>query len=136
VNVHVSAKNDAGGIVFLHDVKEGPANQSYGIAVAKLAGVPERVIRRAKRLLSQLEEQRSVTAAAQPDLFNAPAPAEEPAPDPAAAADPRLEESAQLAQALAALEADDLTPREALKKLYELKDAAGAIWKNYYQNQS
>ena len=136
VNVHVSAKNDAGGIVFLHDVKEGPANQSYGIAVAKLAGVPERVIRRAKRLLSQLEEQRSVTAAAQPDLFNAPAPAEESAPAPAAAADPRLEESAQLAQALAALEADDLTPREALKKLYELKDAAGAIWKNHYQNQS
>ncbi len=128
VNVHVSAKNDASGIVFLHDVKEGPASQSYGIAVARLAGVPDRVIRRAKRLLARLEEQRTVTASAQPDLFNSPAPVSEPAPEPAAPADPRLEESAQLAQSLAALDADDLTPREALKKLYELKDAAHAIW--------
>lgn len=125
VNVHVSAKNDAGGIVFLHDVKEGPASQSYGIAVARLAGVPERVIRHAKRLLAQLEATRSATA--QPDLFSLAATLPEPEPE-LVEIDPRLEKSADFVKALADLDADDLSPREALKRLYELKDAAQILW--------
>ena len=131
VNVHVSAKNTAAGIVFLHDVREGPASQSYGIAVAKLAGVPDRVIRSAKRMLSRLEEERSVTGMPQPDLFHTSATIEsadnEPPPEPV---DPRDEESGKLAQAIAQLDADDLSPREALQKLYELKEAARSIWKS------
>ena len=125
VNVHVSAKNDAGGIVFLHDVKEGPASQSYGIAVARLAGVPDRVIRHAKRLLAQLEATRSATA--QPDLFSMAAALPEPESEPVEL-DPRLEKSADFVKALADLDADDLSPREALKRLYELKDAAQELW--------
>ena len=90
----------------MHHVEEGPASQSYGLAVAQLAGVPARVIREARRHLAELEEQ-SVSAQ-QPDLF---APARAPAaPEPH-----------PVTAALADVDVDALTPREALALLYELK---------------
>ena len=105
-NVHLSAVEHKNSIVFMHHVEEGPASQSYGLAVAQLAGVPARVIREARRHLAELEEQ-SVSAQ-QPDLF---APARAPAaPEPH-----------PVTAALADVDVDALTPREALALLYELK---------------
>jgi DNA mismatch repair protein MutS len=110
-NVHVGAAETADGIVFLHEVREGPASRSYGVQVAQLAGVPAAVIRDARKRLDALERQHR---AQQPqlDLFAAadPAPAAAaPAPHPAV-------------QALQALDPDALTPRQALDALYRLKD--------------
>jgi DNA mismatch repair protein MutS len=107
-NVHLDAVEHRDTIVFLHEVKEGPTSDSYGIQVAALAGVPKPVIRRAKRFLEMLER-RSLARGGQDDLFLPPAPGEpEPASDP-------------LREALAALNPDELAPREALELLYRLK---------------
>lgn len=56
-NIHVTAMEQNGKVVFLHKIKEGPADKSYGIHVAKLAGLPEQVIRRAEKILHALENQ-------------------------------------------------------------------------------
>jgi DNA mismatch repair protein MutS len=105
-NVHLDAVEHKDTVVFLHAVEEGPASQSYGLQVAALAGVPQAVVRAAKRRLAELE-QASVTREGQPDLFVAP-PAPEtprhPALDLIDDADP-----------------DTLTPREALELVYRLK---------------
>ncbi len=70
-NVHLAASEQNGRIVFLHSVREGPASQSYGLQVAALAGIPERVVQRARGYLSQLEQQSQHHAAHnQPDLFD------------------------------------------------------------------
>jgi DNA mismatch repair protein MutS len=108
VNVHLDATEHEDHIVFLHAVQEGPANQSYGLQVAKLAGIPPAVIHNARRKLASLEQQVAPTkvnghAPAQPDLFAA-------APEPS----PALE-------ALQAVEPDELSPRQALELLYKLK---------------
>ncbi len=70
-NVHVAAAQARGKVVFLHEVREGPASQSYGLAVAQLAGVAPEVVRRARQLLVELEE-RAAGARPQLDLFAAP----------------------------------------------------------------
>jgi DNA mismatch repair protein MutS len=101
-------------LVLLHEVADGAADRSYGIAVAKLAGLAPPVVARAKSVLSKLEAGRDATggiAAGLDDLPLFAAAAPEPAPAP-------------LATALAALDPDRLTPREALDKLYELKRLA------------
>ncbi|MEM7220042.1 MAG: DNA mismatch repair protein MutS [Pseudomonadota bacterium] len=72
-NVHLAAAEHNGSIVFLHDVREGPASQSYGIQVARLAGLPAAVLRAAQTRLMELE-QRAATDPAQGDLFSAKAP--------------------------------------------------------------
>ena len=108
-NVHLDAVEHKDHIVFLHSVEEGPANQSYGLQVAQLAGVPASVIRAAKKHLLQLENE-GVARSQQPDLF-----ASAPAPDPAPAADP-----AWLAQ-FRAIDPDALSPKQALEALYALK---------------
>jgi DNA mismatch repair protein MutS len=113
-NVHLSAIEHKDSIVFLHHVEEGPASQSYGLAVASLAGVPSKVIREAKRHLTELENQ-SAANSRQPDLFVAALNSAPPEPDP----DPLVEQ-------LAALNPDDLSPREAHALLYELAAAARA----------
>jgi len=113
-NLHLEAVEHGDGIVFLHKVREGPANQSYGLQVARLAGVPPRVIERARARLRELEEdarRHSEREADQLSLF----PLEPPAP--VAAAHPALE-------ALRGLDPDGLTPREALATLYRLKGLA------------
>jgi len=107
-NVHLDAVEHNDRIVFLHAVEEGPANQSYGIQVAALAGIPNAVVRAARKQLREFE-QRAAIDPLQPDLFtqSTPEPAE-PEPHPA------LDQ-------LAALDPDSLTPREALEALYALK---------------
>ncbi len=112
-NVHVAAAESAGKVVFLHEVREGPANQSYGLAVAQLAGVPPAVIRRARSLLTQLEE-RALGTRPQLDLFVATP--ETPAPT-VAPEDP-------LRTRLLALDLDGISPREAHLLLDELQQMA------------
>jgi DNA mismatch repair protein MutS len=101
-NAHVAAAELNGRVVFLHEVRDGPASQSYGLAVAQLAGVPAVVIRRARALLVELE-QRAAAGTPQLDLFSSAAPAAEAAPPEA---DPWRER-------LARLDLDALSPREA-----------------------
>jgi len=109
-NVHLDATEHAGQLIFLHSVKDGPANQSYGLQVAALAGVPGEAIRRARSYLENLERQRE--ASAEPTIQGVLplAPSAEPAP---------------ALEMLRALEPDDLSPREALERLYELKRKLG-----------
>ena len=123
-NVHVRAIQSGGRVVFMHEVKEGPASQSYGIAVAQLAGVPAPVIRRAAAMLKELEE-RAERSGPQPDLFSAPAPASDEEPLPGAAApDPEAQKALDLQQELASIDPDSLTPRDALARLYGLIEKA------------
>ncbi|MEJ2603826.1 MAG: DNA mismatch repair protein MutS [Gammaproteobacteria bacterium] len=112
-NVHLDATSHGDRLIFLHAVKEGPANQSYGLEVASLAGVPKSVIRRARRYLEKLE-----SAQHRPDhgpqrelLLEAPIQ-EEPAED-------------ALRETLEELDPDSLSPREALELIYRLKALAG-----------
>ena len=112
---HVRAREWKGDLVLLHEVADGPADRSYGIAVAKLAGLPPMVVARAKAVLAKLEAGRDATggiAAGLDDLPLFAAPPEEPS-----AADP-------LAEAVAALDPDRMSPREALEALYALKGLA------------
>ena len=100
-----------GEVVFLHEVAEGAAGRSWGVQVAKLAGVPAPVVRRAAALLAALESRAGdLTDAGALPLFAAAPP--RPAPPPAAD---------DLQAALAAIDPDRLTPREALETLYRLK---------------
>jgi DNA mismatch repair protein MutS len=111
-NVHFDAVEHRDGIVFLHAVAEGPANRSYGLQVAKLAGVPADAIRQARAYLARLDRF-STRRDAHGDLF-APGVPSEPAPSQVSAALDRL----------ASLEPDALSPREAQAALYELKRLA------------
>jgi DNA mismatch repair protein MutS len=109
VNVHVSAVETGRDIAFLHSIEAGPASKSYGIQVAKLAGVPAPVVNHARAALQQLEAQQQA-AQSQVDLFAPPM------------------EAATLSGAFSAVESalsgihpDDMSPREALDALYRLK---------------
>jgi DNA mismatch repair protein MutS len=125
-NVHLSAVEHKDSIVFLHAVQNGPASQSYGLQVAQLAGVPQAVIKAARKHLARLEAQ-ALDAQPQLDLFAAPVADanDDEAPQAVAAAapadDPALRE---LLSALDELDPDALTPREALERLYQLKKLA------------
>ncbi|WP_029967422.1 DNA mismatch repair protein MutS [Paraburkholderia graminis] len=125
-NVHLSAVEHGHGIVFLHAVNEGPANQSYGLQVAQLAGVPNAVIRAARKHLAYLEQQSAGQPAPQLDLFAAPSPMlledadDEPQP---ANASPAMQ---GLVERLRGIDPNDLRPREALDLLYELHELAAA----------
>jgi DNA mismatch repair protein MutS len=107
VNVHLDAKEHGADLVFLHAVEEGPASQSYGIQVARLAGVPSPVIYAARRHLRELEDAQ-LQPGPQGDLFAAHLPNDEPPPHPA------LDQ-------LRELDPDTLTPKAALDMLYALK---------------
>jgi DNA mismatch repair protein MutS len=109
---HVRAREWKGDLVLLHEVASGPADRSYGIAVAKLAGLPPPVLARAKSVLAKLEEGRAATggiAAGLDDLPLFAAAEQDEAP-----ADP-------LREALSAVQPDALSPREALDLVYRLK---------------
>jgi len=108
-NVHMSAKEHGDNIIFMYSVNDGPASQSYGLQVARLAGVPKSVIEKAQQKLRQLEEKEVSLAPMQSDLF---LQSQEP-----------IEPSPLVAQ-LKALSLDEMTPREALSLLYELKNIA------------
>ena len=107
VNVHVSAAESGADIVFLHEIQPGPASRSYGIQVARLAGMPAGVVNHARHALAALETQQTLSRE-QVDLFEAPPAAEAPA-------------HSAVEAAVAALNPDALSPREALDALYVLK---------------
>ena len=112
-NYHVTAVNNNGDLIFQRTVKPGSADRSYGVEVAKLAGVPDSVIRRANVCLRELESQKDAMFQT-PDLFRQEAELAAPA---APAAEALMEE-------LAAMNPDDFTPIAALNYLYELKKRA------------
>jgi DNA mismatch repair protein MutS len=122
-NVHVEAAEYGDTLVFLHSVKEGPANQSYGLQVAALAGVPKAVTDEARRYLTELERERdalrhSVSPQSQLTLFPAPPPSRS-----AAARIPAPE--APILAALRAVDPDSLSPREALDFVFRLRQLDG-----------
>ncbi|MFZ2651144.1 MAG: DNA mismatch repair protein MutS [Burkholderiaceae bacterium] len=113
LNVHVSAVESGEAIVFLHEIQAGPASRSYGVQVARLAGMPAALVRQARATLEALEAQR-VQGQDQIDLFA-----------PSAAAAELV--SSPVEQALSQVEPDAMTPKEALEALYRLKSLqAGA----------
>ena len=107
-NIHVSAKDDKNTLVFLHKVIDGPSDKSYGINVAKLAHLPNPVINRAQDILNYLEETKGKTEI-EMDLFNFDSEKVE------------IKETPEVIQILNDINADDLSPREALSLIYELK---------------
>ena len=111
---HVRAREWKGDLVLLHEVADGAADRSYGIAVAKLAGLPPKVVARARSVLAKLEAGRDATGGIAAGLDDLPlfAIAEHEAPPDA------------LAEALETLDPDALSPREALEALYRLKRIA------------
>ena len=118
-NVHLDAVEHKDTIVFLHSVEEGPANESYGLQVAQLAGVPAAVIRAARKNLALLEEH-GLAAGPQRDLFAAASAAQAVAKDvgETAAQDTAARE---VLEALRAADPDALSPKEALELLYRLR---------------
>ncbi|HEX4333931.1 MAG TPA: DNA mismatch repair protein MutS [Usitatibacter sp.] len=113
-NIHLDAVEHKDRIVFLHRVEGGPADRSYGIHVAHLAGIPKDVVRVARKHLARLESQLR-PGGSQPDLFAA-TQAPEPEPEP----------SNVLADALFALKPDEMSPKDALEALYRLKKISGS----------
>jgi len=113
-NVHLNATEHNERIVFLHHVLPGPASQSYGLAVAQLAGVPSEVIARAREHLSRLEDTALPHEAPKPAVKGKPA-APQQSDMFASLPHPVLDE-------LAKLDLDDVTPRRALEMLYALKN--------------
>ncbi|MBP6597401.1 MAG: DNA mismatch repair protein MutS, partial [Arenimonas sp.] len=111
-NVHLDAIEHGDKLVFMHAVKDGPANRSFGLQVAALAGLPRVVVEQARRTLAELEQRGAPTAVAStsPEALDSPlqfglfAPAVSPA-----------------MEALAAIDPDELTPKQALEALYRLK---------------
>ena len=105
-NVHLGVKEYQDHVVFLHRLEEGPANRSYGLQVAKLAGIPEPVIHAARKKLNALEKQSigpvAQTSGPQPDLFAGTGPS-------------------VVEETLDTIDPDELTPRQALEQLYALK---------------
>ena len=119
-NVTMRVKEWRGDVVFLHEVGKGSADRSYGVQVARLAGLPEAVVERAKAVLAQLETGDSAGKANRLiddlPLFSAIV---RKAPEPVSANNPILSE-------LTNINPDELSPREALEALYHLKSLAKA----------
>lgn len=112
-NLHVAVSEWGERIIFLRTLREGGASKSYGIQCARLAGMPDAVVERARSLLVELERRpRYGPPTRQLSLFAAAPPAPEPEPNPAL-------------DALTALDPDELTPRQALEALYRLKELSG-----------
>jgi DNA mismatch repair protein MutS len=119
-NVTMRVKEWEGDVVFLHEVGKGAADRSYGVQVARLAGLPDAVVERARQVLAELEAgETSGKASRLADdlpLFSA-AVRREPAPR----SDKQAEAARPLIEAIAALHPDEMTPREALDAIYQLK---------------
>jgi DNA mismatch repair protein MutS len=117
-NVTMRVKEWEGDVIFLHEVAKGAADRSYGVQVARLAGLPDAVVQRAKDVLHQLESgENSGKANRLVDdlpLFSAAVRREQP----------KAAKSDVLGDAVSALNLDEMTPREALEALYRLKDLA------------
>lgn len=117
---HVRAREWKGELVLLHELADGPADRSYGLAVAKLAGISPQVIARAKQVLAKLEQTRSDTGGIAAGLGDLPlfasAPVDDSEPD----------ETALIADRLGEADLDAMSPRDALEFLYELKSLAAS----------
>jgi DNA mismatch repair protein MutS len=114
---HVRAKEYKGDLVLMHELGRGPADRSYGIAVAKLAGIPPQVLARAKSVLDRLEKGRAETGGLAAGLGDLPLFS--------AALDAAEAKVDRLREKLTGLDIDALSPRDALDVLYALKKAAG-----------
>jgi DNA mismatch repair protein MutS len=110
-NVHLDATEHGDRLVFLHTVREGPANQSYGLQVARLAGVPREVIDDARRYLAELERRDHAARPESPQQSLDLAPPVDPA-------------GARLLAELRAVDPEGLSPREALELLFRLASTA------------
>jgi DNA mismatch repair protein MutS len=108
-NVHLDAVEHGDSLVFMHALKDGPADRSFGLQVAALAGLPKSVVAHARRRLAELEKRRHDAPVLSPEVLDAPQQIALFAPGSAAM------------DALAALEPDELTPKQALEALYRLK---------------
>ncbi len=108
-NVHLDAVEHGDSLVFMHALKEGPADRSFGLQVAALAGLPKSVVAHARGRLAELEQRRHEGPVLSPEVLDAPQQIALFAPSSAAM------------DALAALEPDELTPKQALEALYRLK---------------
>jgi DNA mismatch repair protein MutS len=113
---HVRAREWKGDLVLLHELAEGPADRSYGLAVARLAGLPAAVLARAKDVLARLEEGKAKTGGIAAGLDDLPLFA--------AMAEIKEEKKDAVRDALHAIDADALSPREALDAIYRLKQLA------------
>jgi len=116
-NATVAVKEWGGEVIFLHEVKRGAADRSYGVQVAQLAGLPDSVVARARVVLDALEKGERSGGPAQRALID-DLPLFSATPPPAPAKPSALEVT------LADVHPDELTPREALQLLYELKEAS------------
>lgn len=105
-NMHFDAVEEGDNIVFLHNIKSGPAQKSYGIAVAKLAGIPSLIIKQAKKNLIKIEDEKKQF---QYDLFSLTEEIEE-------------EINEDIIRYISNIKLDEITPKEALNILYELKE--------------
>lgn len=114
-NASLRAQEWKGDLVFLHEVKPGPADRSYGVQVAKLAGLPSAAVKRAEAVLKKLEAKEGGAKRLEELPLFASFVAEQPEERPASEAD----------QMLAGLDPDTLTPKEALELVYRLKKAVG-----------
>ena len=120
-NVHLSAIEERESIVFLHQVQAGAASKSYGLQVAQLAGVPRGVVNAARKYLHELETQHAQANSPQMDLFSAGADADDGVFFEPADTEPEYLPHPVLTE-LTELNPDQLTPRQALDFLYQLKD--------------
>ncbi len=117
VNATVAVKEWEGEVIFLHEVRAGAADRSYGVQVAQLAGLPAAVIARARTVLEALEEGDRERPAQRALIDDLPLFAAAPPPPP-----PTTKGQSEVEEKLAEIHPDSLTPREALQILYELKD--------------
>lgn len=128
VNMHLSALEQGQDIVFLHQIQPGPAGKSYGIAVAKLAGLPVRALKSAQKHLNELENQAAANRP-QLDIFSTMPSEKGDEPNVGNFVDKAEEKHFEgiLAAALEKLDLDSLTPRKALSELYRLKDLCKSV---------
>ncbi|MGR3585599.1 MAG: DNA mismatch repair protein MutS, partial [Pseudooceanicola nanhaiensis] len=120
-NATVAVREHEGDVIFLHEVRHGAADRSYGVQVARLAGLPEAVVSRARAILDMLEQGDREGGKAHTLIDDLPLFAAAPPPQPKAAALAHLTEVTKL---LEDTNPDDLSPREALEILYKLKEAS------------
>ncbi|HEZ0707131.1 TPA: DNA mismatch repair protein MutS [Neisseria meningitidis] len=128
LNMHLSALEQGRDIVFLHQIQPGPAGKSYGIAVAKLAGLPVRALKSAQKHLNELENQAAANRP-QLDIFSTMPSEKGDELNVGNFVDKAEEKHFEgiLATALENLDPDRLTPREALSELYRLKDLCKSV---------
>jgi DNA mismatch repair protein MutS len=120
-NATVTVKEWDGEVIFLHEVRKGAADRSYGVQVAQLAGLPASVVNRARDVLDMLEKGSRESGAAKIQIDDLPLFAAAPPPQPAAPKGP-----SPVQELLDSIHPDDLSPREALEMLYKLKDKAAS----------